>query len=694
LSVAFAIFFSSCEAVNGPGEFANGDLSASRSSAKVGQTIITTDTQLADIGNGLPANGDYQLGDDLTLTNWTPICGPASKQGVPFTGTFNGAGYTITVNSFDSGVATTVGNYGIFAEIVGNNTVYPEIHPVISNLTVEIATGGPFKADSENLGGLVGHAYYTAFDTITVTGLFDIDLIDTDQNLGGVAGNVEKGQFNNTTVTAGFDIRFHGVSEPATVNVGGVAGSAQTSQFTASTISPASFGVTSTNPDATVVNTGGIAGLAVSSTFSNANISGTFNGTLNNSVPIKWERVWIEDTPRFRSSVADPGSDGLNVGGVAGHADSSQFNTIVSSATLNANSGSAPVYVGGVVGYAKGATINTSQISGSVDGSGYGYNSSAGGVAGYIVASRVRDSYADGNVTLKGPSDVFGWGASWQIYAGGLVGYVGGSDDAPSLVDHSHATGDVYAYSPFPYAGGLVGYLYGFNDFSNPAKNGSTVKRSYATGDVTAESQPDTTAANNGDIPYAGGLVGYSSVVDSTIVDSYATGDAYATTEGTFAWAGGIVGGNANDAVVLRTYATGDVESETGDLSSLYPPQYADPGPAAGGIAGFNYYTENTSVSNSVALNGTVYGNQSTAQNVVHRVAGSLGDGTGHNGTLDDNLAYEDMVVEEYWKIDPGANRKDGANVAAVPPQSDFTALGWDFAKVWAMGTGGYPILR
>lgn len=487
----------------------------------------------------------------------------------------------------------------------------------------------------------------------------------TVQYVGGVSGYARNTAFSNITITGGFDV----TSGPITTALSNL-------------------------------NVGGVTGFAASSSFIDVLIDASFGTVLlvsPDSPEPRWE-IWKGgDTFRARPVVAATGEDGLTTGGVAGYAKNTQFrdNLVISKISATTRTQGNPVYVGGVAGFATGVNIDDSDTSVAIHGEGSGYNSAAGGVAGYITGSRVRNSSSeDGSVELLGPSEGFGWDFSWQVYAGGLVGYVGGSDAAPSLVEHSHASNTVvYAYSPFPYAGGLVGYLYGYNDFTNPAKNGSTVSRSYATGDVRAESQPDTTSANNGDIPYAGGLVGYSSVTGSTIADSYATGDVYATTKGTFAWAGGVVGGNVNDAVVLRTYATGTVRSATGTLDPLYPPQYADAGPAAGGIAGVNYYTAATIVSKSVALNGEVYGNQSQTQDVVHRVAGSLGDGSGHDGTLDDNYANIAMTVGDYWKTNKGLDRVDGEDMVPTPPQSLYVGLGWDFTNVWQM-TGTYPTLR
>jgi hypothetical protein len=481
--------------------------------------------------------------------------------------------------------------------------------------------------------------------------------------------------------------------------VGGIAGYTRNTAFSRISVS-GSLNVTQNPNTPDNFNVGGVTGFAASSSFTYAKVELTASGvrTVPPASPVEWE-IWRGgDTLRARavidSVVTETGEDGVTTGGVAGYVKNSQFSnvTVIGDISATGQTQGTPVYVGGITGFATGTNIDDSWSTAEITGAGPGYNTSAGGLAGYVSGSRVRNSYAEGDVYLSGLSVSFGWGYSWQVYAGGLIGYVGGSDAAPSLVDHSYATGDVYASAPYPYSGGLIGYLYGFNDFINPAKNGSTVKESYATGTVTAESQTDE-VNNIGDIPYAGGLVGYSSVAESTIKDSYATGDATARTQGTFAWAGGIVGGNANDALVLRTYATGTVTSETGGLPPLYLPQYAPDGPAAGGIAGFNYYTANTLVSKSVALNGTVDGNNSSTQDVVHRIAGSLGDGTGHDGDLNDNYANFDMYVGDYWIQHYGPDDEDGADVTPIPPQSLYTGLGWDFNTVWQM-TGNYPTLR
>jgi hypothetical protein len=651
--------FTACQDITGPEAGIPG---ARFSAAKVNQTPITNQADLADIQNN--PTGDYVLANDITLEEWEPICGPYT--GTPsFSGTLDGAGYTITVESFDPAALQQIDDYlGIFQTSNVYVDGYDEYIPSISNLTV--VNLAPEPTTAQYVGGLVAYAQGTLFTNITVNGMFTVnDTTEADNfNFGGVAGYAGLGQglyahatiFSGITVNANVSAAYSS-SEAEVGNIGGVAGYAESSTFTGitlGTILVSARYTSQTAPDwALLVN------------------KGVFPD----------QAVVITVQPET----------GLFTGGVVGYVNTSQINTVISAANVISRSRATAAYTGGVAGYAEGTNIYTSQSSGLVTSDGPGYNTSAGGIAGYIVASRVRDSSAGGRIRAIASSQSFGWSDSWQVYAGGLVGYAGGSDAGPSTVEHNYATGEVSATSPFPYAGGLVGYNYGFNDFTNPAKNGSRIATSYATGSVTAFSQEDT-SNTWGDVPYAGGLVGYSSVVESLIADSYATGNVSATTNGTYAWAGGVIGGNANDAVVTRTYATGDVTSTVGTLPPLYAPDYADAGPAAGGIAGFNYYSAKTTVSYSVALNNQVEGLNNTL-GVVHRVVGSIGNTSGHIGTLINNIANEEMIVLDNWQLDEGYDKLDGENTAPQPPQSVYAGLNWDFGNTWTM-SGAYPTLK
>jgi hypothetical protein len=552
-------------------------------------TPIYNQADLADIQNA--PSGDYVLANDIDLKNWIPIC-DINAGSNPFTGTLDGAGYTITLRSFDSTVVSGRQYIGIFAES-GDSAVFRNLNLVFEQVNVAFSS-------ARFVGGLVSCARSTTFENITVSG----DL---------------------------------------------------------------------------AVST------AVPPPPSRTNLS----------------RLSYAGSPQDLIPAAIP-TDDLSVGGVAGYCSEyinspDAFTSITNYANITAISRSTAVFVGGVVGFVNDSSISSSENHGNITGSGPGYNTSAGGIAGSIHHARVSDSSSSGAIVLIGVGGAADLDDSWQIYAGGLVGYSGGDEFGGSEIINSFATGDVTAEAPFPYAGGLVGYNNGYNtgynNFTDPASNGSIVSSSYATGNVTAASVTlHGPGQQYGNIPYAGGLVGYSSITGSLIEDSYATGDVIAQTDGTYAWAGGIVGGNANDAVVNRTYATGSVYSYTDNFAPIYAPQYAEPGPAAGGIAGFNYYSKNTEVNNSVAFNNLINTNN-VSQDVVHRVAGSLGDNTGHDGTLNNNLAKRNVIVTTIVNLDPGADRKDGLIIGTPPAQSDYAKLGWDFTNVWYYN-GGYPTLR
>jgi hypothetical protein len=227
------------------------------------------------------------------------------------------------------------------------------------------------------------------------------------------------------------------------------------------------------------------------------------------------------------------------LGAAVGYAESAGLSTITvdASTTVDATSVRTPVFVGGVVGRGQNVHVYEAVSDAVVTGSEIQYNSSSGGVAGYIIASRVFNSSASGAVTLNGPWDGGAYDL-WQIYAGGAVGY-----------------------------------LYGFNDFTSPEAaaryyryhdtkgvtatfSGGRILRSYATGSVTAKATPGT-----GGLPYAGGLAGYSSIPTTdrnpNVENCYATGSVTATSDGQYAWAGGLLGANAQGSTIATSYATG-----------------------------------------------------------------------------------------------------------------------------------------
>jgi hypothetical protein len=356
----------------------------------------------------------------------------------------------------------------------------------------------------------------------------------------------------------------------------------------------------------------------------------------------------------------------IYLGGIAGYLNGASLtNSSSTPKTTVEVSVSSPlaVYAGGAVGYGiNSASITGVRTTSSVSISNGAVNTSAGGVSGYTVNTTLTNCHAEGaiDVRLQRPA---------MIYVGGLAGYAEGG-----TITLSHAEGTVNAQSNYPYAGGLVGYNY----------MGNVISKSYAAGNVSANGNTDL----DDSYPYAGGLVGYNSggftEAPSTVEDCYATGKVSAFGPGNTAWAGGIAGSNAREAVITRTYSRGEIEVR---ISKDPPVNSPAPGAIAGGIAGYHYFgTPN--LANSFALNQKITATVPTATSaIIHRVVGKK-DATSVIGT---NRANAAMVLSPApAALDP---LLDGTGVTLPPAIGDYTNLGWDFPTVWVYVTDGYPKL-
>ena len=164
-------------------------------------TTITTASQLA----AMTTSGDYVLGADITIdaSTWTPIGTSAS----PFTGTFNGGGYTVT---WDGDQLTGSSYYAIFGASSGT----------IENLKVD----GSFTITGSNLDYISPVVGYNNGGTIrNVTNEASLDASNS-YNVGGIVG------FNGTAaITGGVSVGkiFHCANNADITGkskVGGIAG--------------------------------------------------------------------------------------------------------------------------------------------------------------------------------------------------------------------------------------------------------------------------------------------------------------------------------------------------------------------------------------------------------------------------------------------------------------------------------------
>ena len=195
----------------------------------------------------------------------------------------------------------------------------------------------------------------------------------------------------------------------------------------------------------------------------------------------------------------------------------------------------------GLFGFANGASFRNIRLENAhVTGS-----RRVGILAGEILVGSVHTSHSSGMVGSTGSS---------LSYTGGLVGLAGAGTGITSCSSSAqvHASGDKNWYS-----GGLVGTSRG---------TGAIILRCHAWGSV------HTTSI------YAGGLAGYN-YQGSTIRESFATGEVAASGR-----AGGLVGvnGNPNDqvaALIEDSYATGSVtaSSSAGALVGQNSPRNANP---------------------------------------------------------------------------------------------------------------------
>ena len=105
---------------------------------------ITTDSQLRAISNNL--TGHFRLMNNITVTSWYPIGNSSDNE---FTGTFDGNGYAIAINSFG---AVSKSGYDYFYGLFGNvkSGKISRLH-VVNSVTVSRNDGSIYY------GGIVGH---------------------------------------------------------------------------------------------------------------------------------------------------------------------------------------------------------------------------------------------------------------------------------------------------------------------------------------------------------------------------------------------------------------------------------------------------------------------------------------------------------------------------------------------------------
>ena len=417
--------------------------------------IITTAAQLDEVRGNLTAH--YKLGNDINLTaylasgtlGWQPI-GTAA---IPFTGTFDGAGYKITglwINRADAGY---IGLFGYTGDAV------------IKNLGVEIDDGKGSVKGLSNTGGLVGYQRGGG-----ISGCYINGGVDGGGYTGGLVGYLSDGSITSSYASGTVN------GTRGTGRAGGLVGN----QTGGSIVS--SYATGSVDGFSYV---GGLVGYQLGGSIENSYASGSVTGKG------AWfgGLVGVQDSGgSIKNSYASGNVKGITDlvnnahGGLVGYQTSnSRIENSCAIGNVESNS-----YTGGLVGQQNnGSTITDSYASGSVTGV-TGGSSVVGGLVGYQnVNNSITNCYATGSV----------YGRSTT---GGLAGYQHGR------IENSYARGSVTSNIPTN-AGGLVGNRGNDASITSCYYDSEATGRSYA---VASGSSTGVTSLTTGQMTAANVLAG------------------------------------------------------------------------------------------------------------------------------------------------------------------------------------------
>jgi hypothetical protein len=414
-----------------------------------------------------------------------------------------------------------------------------------------------------------------------------------------------------------------------------------------------------------------------------------------------WTPIGTEDAP-FTGKLSGNGgavaiesfaAEALSLGrlglfGVARGAEIKDLAVSISAGAL-ALEGDGAKYAGALAGQVNGGTLRNITVSGTlqVEKSGLG-DLHVGGVAGSVHAATIEESASSLTLTAASGRD---------LYAGGLAGYAEGQ----TVINNSSALGDISGAagaSSAAYVGGLIGQAAAGLELSHGNYTAGTVTANaysaysggivgHARGAAISETYASGTVSALGSTPFAGGIAGF--LGGGSVKNAYALAEALARSATRRALAGGIAGGALDGAEIAASYTTGKVTAEvTGSLAG--PTHGAPEGAYAGGVAGA-LYGENPAVKSSVVLDGgsvTARDAASGGALNAYRIAAKAA------GTLAGNIAWQSLPLVGGSAEDKGADKQDGADTGqAKPGQGFYAELGWDFATIWRMGSGGYPVL-
>ena len=357
----------------------------------------------------------FALANDISLAgNWTPIGyfdSTSTELTAHFQSNFDGNGFSINGLSITSDVQNGEAT-GLFASM--NNRAS------IRNLTVSGNISFSTTAEIRSVGGICGVLLGGNIDNCVSHVNISVKS-PNDVEAGGIAGLMNRGKISNCRADGDINASVKDSVGSNYAAAGGVAGAATSSGSVTACVSHANVSAEA---------------------YSNA-FAGGVVGSLSNNVSL----TGCQADGTIAASSATSDRYAAYAGGIVGRIS---FSRSVQGCLSNANvfaSAFNTAYAGGIAGLIRGSPGGTESIlnsciaygeikavsAGSVESTG----TCAGGIAGYVTCTQISDCNSSANIAASG---------GFHSQAGGLIGLVGGDDDANSCdIRRCYSSGRVHA---------------------------------------------------------------------------------------------------------------------------------------------------------------------------------------------------------------------------------------------------------
>ena len=308
--------------------------------------------------------------------------------------------------------------------------------------------------------------------------------------------------------------------------------------------------------------------------------------------------------------------------------------------TGSVSGGEMGINVGGIVGANNGGIVTNCTFSGSVNG---GSAINVGGIVGQNSSSVTDCTFSSGS--LSGSGNV-----------GGIVG-----QNNSSVTDCTNTSGFIISGSDNNF-GGVVG------------NNSGTVENCSNSGSFSVPAPGAGSDTSGGNL---GGVVGQNSGADARITSCYNTGDLLYYSDplprGPFISGnlGGVVGSNSGNSSVTNSYSTGNIGSNNTPASGTF-----------GGVVGSN--SGNSSVTNCY-----------NTGNFGSFINSTVGGVVGNNGATVDKCYFLKTETVNAGQAGIG-NDNTHTGATAVSDLTDPKKFqGWDFANIWRISQSlNRPVLQ